>query len=141
MNEFNFCLHYIKQIHDEVEKQVNNALRCDDLTMAQVETLLLLQKSAEKQLSLKELERGLHVAQSTAAGIASRLAQKELIETFIDAQDRRVKIIGMTTKGEQCCYIAEQNMKKIETDILSALTEAEKNILLILLTKIHQSLK
>lgn len=135
------CLYFVKRIHDEVEKQVNNALHSDDLTMAQAETLLLLQKSAEKQLSLKELERGLHVAQSTAAGIVSRLVQKEFIETFVDAQDKRIKIIGMTKKGEQYCYIAEQNFEKIEVDILSTLTEAEKSILLILLTKIHQSLK
>lgn len=46
-------------------------LRSQDLMMAQVCALLALNQINEKQMPLKDLERWLHVAQSTAAGIAS----------------------------------------------------------------------
>lgn len=38
---------FIKQIHDELEKQTNNQLRSADLTMAQVGTLVILNRSPE----------------------------------------------------------------------------------------------
>ena len=47
----------IKQIHTELEKNANNALRQDDLTMSQINVLLELDKAADKQLELKRLEQ------------------------------------------------------------------------------------
>ena len=76
-----------KQIHDRLEKQSNNALRAKDLTMMQVSVLMALQQAAEQRLSMKELERYFGVAQSTVAGIVSRLEQKDLVEAFGDTAD------------------------------------------------------
>ncbi len=70
LNERN-CGDLLKQIHDEMEKQANKMLRSQDLMMAQVCALLALNQINEKQMPLKDLERWLHVAQPTAAGIAS----------------------------------------------------------------------
>lgn len=55
-SDIGFC---IKQIHDRLEKQANNAMRSSDLTMMQVSVLLALQESGEKQMSMKELEKKL----------------------------------------------------------------------------------
>lgn len=44
-SDIGFC---IKQIHDRLEKQANNAMRSSDLTMMQVSVLLALQESGEK---------------------------------------------------------------------------------------------
>ena len=85
------CGTLIKQIHDGLEKQANNSLRPQDLTMAQVRVLIELRFAPERQMALKELERRLHVAQSTAAGIVARLEQKGFVESFGDANDRRIK--------------------------------------------------
>ena len=70
------CGMLFKQIHDELEKRTNNSLRSSDLTMAQMGALLVLREKSDKEMPLKELERSLRVAQSTAAGIVSRLEQK-----------------------------------------------------------------
>ena len=51
------CAVLIKQIHTELEKNANNALRQDDLTMSQINVLLELDKAADKQLELKRLEQ------------------------------------------------------------------------------------
>lgn len=137
--ERNSCGLLLKQINDELEKQANNALRSSDLTMAQVTALLILREQTEHQMTLKELERTLRVAQSTAAGIVSRLEQKGFIEAFGDAEDKRIKIIRMTETGEQCCGDADQNMAQTEQALLSGLTETEQGILLALLTKVRDS--
>lgn len=135
--KINSCGILIKQIHDELEKQTNNALRSSDLTMAQMSALLILRQKAECQMSLKELERTLRVAQSTAAGIVSRLEQKGFVEAFGDPEDKRIKMVRMTEAGEQCCGEADKSREQIEKRLLSGLTESEREILLTLLTKVR----
>lgn len=136
----NSCGAMIKQIHDELEKQANNALRPQDLTMAQVGVLLTLNEADGRQFSLKDLEQIFHVAQSTAAGIVSRLEQKGLVEPFGDPEDKRIKKIRITPKGVERCREAEMQMIQTEARILSGLTETEQTIFLTLLQKVRDSL-
>ena len=135
------CGDLLKQIHDELEKQANNLLRAQDLTMAQVGALLALNQTSEKQMSLKDLERWLHVAQSTAAGIASRLEQKGFVEAFGDPTDKRIKMLRITSSGMSCCKTAEKNMIATEQKLLSGLTEEEQAIFKMFLLKVRNSLK
>ena len=134
------CGMLLKQINDELEKRANNALRSQNLTIAQLGALMVLNQSPERQIPLKELERKLHVAQSTAAGIITRLEQKGFVESFGDAADRRIKMVRITQQGVQCCLSAEQNMNQEETLLLSGLTDTEKLIFISLLQKVRNML-
>lgn len=135
------CGTLLKQIHDALEKQANNSLRADGLTMAQVGVLLMLDRAEHRQMPLKELEKALHVAQSTAAGIVSRLEQKGLVECFGDAEDRRVKVVRLSEAGAGCCRTADARMAEAERQLLSSLTEAERDIFILLLRKVRDSLQ
>lgn len=135
------CGTLLKQIHDALEKQANNSLRADGLTMAQVGVLLMLDRAEHRQMPLKELEKALHVAQSTAAGIVSRLEQKGLVESFGDAEDRRVKVVRLSEAGAGCCRTADARMAEAERQMLSSLTEAERDIFILLLRKVRDSLQ
>ena len=97
------CGLLMKQIHDEMRKNANNALRPQGITLVQLDALTKLDQAPEGQRSLKELEQILHVAQSTAAGIVARLEQKGLVEGFGDAGDRRVKRVKITPAGGRVC--------------------------------------
>lgn len=136
----NTCGAIIKQIHDELEKNANNALRPQGLTMAQVGTLLALKDMPEGQCSLKEMEQILHVAQSTAAGIVVRLEQKGLVEGFGSPEDKRIKMVRITSAGQECCIQAEQSMEATEKRLLSGLTETESSIFYSLLVKVRDSI-
>lgn len=135
------CGTLLKQIHDALEKQANNSLRADGLTMAQVGVLLMLDRAEHRQMPLKELEKALHVAQSTAAGIVSRLEQKGLVESFGDAEDRRVKVVRLSEAGAGCCRTADARMAEAERQLLSSLTEAERDFFILLLRKVRDSLQ
>lgn len=134
------CGMLIKQINDELRKNANNALRSQGLTIAQLDALVELEQAPEGQRSLKELEQILHVAQSTAAGIVVRLEQKGLVEGVGDAEDRRIKRVRMTPAGEECIRTALHFREEAETQLLSGLTEAERNIFYMLLKKVRDSL-
>ncbi len=135
------CGMMIKQIHDCLEKDTNNTLRAQDLTMAQVGALIELRGAEEKQMPLKELERRLHVAQSTAAGIVVRLEQKGFLESFGSPDDRRIKMVRITRKGEDCCLDSDRGMEQAEQKLLHSLTQEEKTVFLDLLEKVCNGMK
>lgn len=140
MEELLACGKLIKQIHDEMKKNANNALRTQDMTLSQLDALMELDLAPEKQLSFKELEQRLHVAQSTTVGIIARLEQKGLVEGFYDAADRRVKLVRITPAGTERILAAEQGRAAAEQKLLSGLTETERDIFFALLKKVRGSL-
>lgn len=141
MEERKECGALIKKINDELEKNANNVLRAEDLTFSQIGALLELNSAPEGRLTLKELEKRLHVAQSTAAGIVSRLERKALVEAFGDPQDRRIKIIQITPKGIERVQTADLHRMEAEELLLSGLTETEKTIFYSLLKKVYDTLQ
>ena len=140
MQKQDLCGALIKKIHDEIEKQANALLRQQDLTLSQMNVLMELEAIDGHQLTLKELEGLLHVAQSTAAGIVVRLEQKGFVESVTDERDRRVKKVMLTSAGLQCCKNAASDVKDIETQLLSGLTESEKPLFLDLLERVFNAL-
>ena len=140
MQKNDLCGALIKKIHDEIEKKANAMLRQQDLTLSQMNVLMELETATSHQLTLKELEGLLHVAQSTAAGIVMRLEQKGFVESFTDENDRRVKKVTITPAGMECCKNAASDVKDIEAKLLSGLTEAEKVLFLDLLEKVFNGL-
>lgn len=140
MHNQDTCGAILKQLHDELEKNANNALRPQGITMAQVGVLLLLKDAPQTERSLKDIEQLLHVAQSTAAGIVARLEQKGMLESFGNPQDKRIKMVKLTPAGNECCLQAQQHMKETEKLLLSDLTETERGIFHSLLIKVRNSL-
>lgn len=141
MEERKACGELLKKINDELEKNANNALRSQDLTLTQLGALLELNSAADGQLTLKELEKRLHIAQSTAAGIVSRLERKALVASFGDLEDRRIKIVKITSAGIERVQKTDSHRIKAEERLLSGLTETEKSIFYSLLKKVCDTLQ
>lgn len=130
----------IKQIHNRIEKQANNALRAEDLTMMQISVLMALQKNENHQLSMKELEHYFSVAQSTVAGIVSRLEQKGFVEALGDNTDKRIKLVHITPDGEICCKEAAYKMDEAEETMFKGFSPEEETMLNQLLRRIVNNL-
>lgn len=137
-SDIGFC---IKQIHDRMEKQANNAMRENGLTMMQVSVLMTLQEAEGKLLSMKELERCFGIAQSTVAGIVSRLEQKGFVEASGDAADKRIKRVHITPTGENCCAEAVVHKDLAEQKLLKGFSEEEKEVLGKLLAKAARNME
>ena len=135
------CGALLKQINDILEKNANNALRGQNLTISQSGVLVLLDEKEEKTATFKELEKSFGVSQPTMVGILSRLEQKELVEILTDADDKRIRMAHLTQKGTDKCKEGYKHMEAAEELILSDLTEGEKEEFLRLLIKIRKSIK
>lgn len=140
MNERPDCGGLIKQISDEMRKKANNAIRSYNITLAQLGALIELERAPDGQRSLKELEKLLHVAQSTAAGIIARLEQKGFVQGFEAMDDRRVKLVRITPDGQACVHNSLQKRNVAEEELLGGLTEAEHKQFYILLKKVRDSI-
>lgn len=141
MNQDVKCGMLIKHLNTVLEKKANKELSNDGLTLAQFSVLISLYQSVNKQCTLKELEQLLHLAQSTTAGIVARLEQKSFVEYVTNADDRRVKLVRITSSGEQFCKLSEKRMIAAEDELLSGLTNIERDHFLMLLQKISNTLK
>jgi len=130
----------IHQIHNSLEKNVNNQLKKKGLTFSQMNVLLQFIYTSEKKLSFKELEKRLALAQSTTVGLISRLEQKGLVSVCADKEDKRIKFVEITDLGKTYCSDAEAEMEQTERNLLSALTETEKDIFCSLLEKVNKAL-
>ncbi len=131
----NTCGFLIKQINDILEKKGNQEMEMFGITMSQHSVLMFLDI-----LDFKELERKLHVAQSTTAGIVKRLEQKDLVEVVMNLQDRRAKQVRLTKKGQACIEISRKKINEVERDLLSSLNDQEKEELYELLSKVRNHL-
>ena len=130
---------FIHQIHNTIEKSVNNQLRKKGLTLSQMNVLLTLVSVPEKRLSFKELEKRLILAQSTTAGLISRLEQKGLVAVLGDKDDKRIKYVEITALGTKYCEDAKLEMNDTEEKLVSCLTETERKPFLSLLKKVNET--
>ena len=130
-----------KQIHDSLEKRANNQLRPKDLTMMQIVVLMSLREMPEKQMSMKEIERHFQVAQSTVAGIVSRLGKKGFVEVTGDSSDKRIKLVRITAEGETCCEESEKAMQESEDLLMQGFTKEEKAVFHEMLMKVADNIK
>lgn len=141
MEVLDLCGILIKKIHDALEKKTNNELRTKDLTLAQVQMLMTLEKEENGISSLKKLEKILNVAQSTTVGIVKRLEPKGFVEGYMDSEDKRIKLVRITPAGKAVCHEAQADMNENEQRLLSGLTKSEREQLKVLLQKVYKNLK
>ena len=132
---------YIKRIDNALEKEANQNLQALNLTMQQNHALVMLVHAEDHTLSLKALEERFCAAQSTVAGLVSRLEKKGLVEALHDPEDRRIKLVRLTPDGKAMQLACRQDVVDSETRLTSLLTEAEKEQLITCLQKVYEAVK
>ena len=132
---------FIKRIDNALEKEANQNLQALNLTMQQNRVLILLAHAEEHTLSLKTLEEHFGAAQSTIAGLVSRLEKKGLIEAVTSPADRRVKLARLTEEGAHVHARSRQNVVGSEARLTSNLSPEEREIFLNCLKKVYETVK
>lgn len=120
------CSTLLKQIHDIMEKNANNILREQELTISQSGVLVSLDEKEGKTASFKELKKDYGVSQPTMVGILNRLVQKDFVEVLTDSEDKRIKKAHLTQKGSDKCKEGYKHMNSAEEQLLKSLTDDEK---------------
>ena len=132
---------FIKRIDNTLEKEANQNLQALNLTMQQNRVLILLAHAEDHTLSLKALEEHFGAAQSTVAGLVSRLEKKGLIEAVASPADRRVKLARLTEEGARIHARSRQNVVDAEARLTANLSPEEREIFLSCLKKVYETVK
>ena len=132
---------FIKRIDNALEKEANQNLQALNLTMQQNRVLILLAHAEEHTLSLKALEEHFGAAQSTVAGLVSRLEKKGLIEAVPDPSDRRVKLARLTEEGARIHAQSRQDVVNSESRLTANLSPEEREVFLSCLKKVYEAVK
>ena len=132
---------FIKCIDNALEKEANQNLQALNLTMQQNRLLILLAHAKGHTLSLKALEEHFGAAQSTVAGLVSRLEKKGLIEAVPDPADRRVKLARLTEEGVKLHAQSRQFVLDTEERLTANLSPEEREVFLRCLKKVHEAVK
>lgn len=134
MEKEKFCAVMIRNLHNQLEKQMNNAMQSMDITISQAGILAAVMESPEGKLTMKELEQTRQLSQSVTAGIVFRLEQKGLLESYGDPADKRIKIVKVTRQGEAHCEAARDIIVRMENKMLAGMTEEDIDTLWTLLS-------
>lgn len=136
MEQINTVFPLIKIINERIEKRANQALYEFAITFSQMRILMSLYYSAEGMYSLKELEKIFNLSQQTIAGTVSRLEKKDLVASFTDQEDKRIKKVILTPKGRELSVKAKEKVEETENWLCSGLSPEEQDTFLALLQKI-----
>lgn len=99
----------LKQITDRMRAGVDAQLKDKDLTFSQSTVLnYLYDRNAEA--TQKEIETFLGVSHPAVAGIVSRLEKNGFVYSYLDPNDKRNKMVGLTDKAKD---ITDEIQKKI----------------------------
>ncbi|OON98127.1 MAG: hypothetical protein ATN35_05800 [Epulopiscium sp. Nele67-Bin004] len=126
----------LKHLHEKIAKQTNYILSDLDVTFSQGPILKVLSDSENNTTSLKNLEKELGLAQSTVAGLVSRLEQKEFVVTKVDELDKRVKLVCLTDRGIAVTNHVRENMGNFEEQLFEKFSDEEKTQFIYLVQKL-----
>lgn len=108
-----------------------------DLSMVQMYTICSLRPG--NSLPMHSISHALICDASNVTGIVDRLLSRGLISRQEKPEDRRVKMISLTDKGEQLRQTLFAELSTYELPDFADLTEDEENQLRSILTKILPS--
>jgi DNA-binding MarR family transcriptional regulator len=133
----NLTIKKFREILRRFEREIfvqNTESCCNGVTLAQCHTLLEI--DSKNKESVTELSKSLGLDKSTVSRTIDGLVNIGLVDRTIPAENRRMTMLELTDEGKSvCCSINSKNDKYF-LDILSILSEPEKEELIRLIEKI-----
>lgn len=134
----------LRELHIYIKRYIE-AQDIDDefknLRGPQMWTLGYLHHHQHQSIFQKDIEENLSIRKSTASKLMERMLKNGLIETFANAEDRRMKEIHITSKGEEVLMHAHDKMKQMEEALRQNLNDKEIDQLFTLIEKIKQGIR
>ena len=120
----------VKRLSLAFERELSRYMVEEDLTPSQASVLgfILSDCREDKPLCARDVEEGLHLSHATTAGLLARLAEKGFLTFERSGEDSRVKLIRLTEKSIRQDRFINEQMIRIESSLLGALSPQEREI-------------
>ncbi|HLK60672.1 MAG TPA: MarR family transcriptional regulator [Chthonomonadaceae bacterium] len=130
----------VLRTHSALTPYIDRGLRELNLTGAQLNTLLVLRDAGAEGLPLSEIGRHLVVTKANVTGMIDRLEREGLVQRDSHT-DRRITLAKLTEKGAALLEEALPRHRQLLSDLLGGLTDAEKEQLIGLLTRLRRGVR
>jgi DNA-binding MarR family transcriptional regulator len=116
----------IKFIDNAVKKNCNSMLKEMNLTSTQLDVLMYLLSSQDREVNQTDIEREFKIKNPTVTGILNRLEAKGFVRRAVSSSDARVKRILVTGKSREIEKKVHQKGALIEDGLLRGFTKEEQ---------------
>lgn len=138
--EFTYS-YLFRMISHEMKQKADQKLEQFDITNEQGHTLGYLYAHQQDGLTQNDIAKALQRTGPTVSNLLRNLERKKLIYRYVDAQDTRRKIIGLTTSGIKLVEAFTSIFDEMEQTLVSQLSEEENEQMKANLTKMLSSLQ
>jgi DNA-binding MarR family transcriptional regulator len=110
-----------------------------DIPEAELRCLMLF--GEERYLTAKGISQKLDVAKSRVTKIINGLVQKRLVESIDDPKDARVKLIGLTSKGQKKSRELNEITKELHQQLLLEFEPEQRKMVISCLEILRSSME
>ncbi len=115
----------MKKIAEEFERQINEEVKKYHLTLTQSRVILFLARRENQTATQKELEDWLQVSHPTTVTIVKSMQEKQMLETYTSAEDKRMKLLKLTWGNDEIYRELGTHADSMEKQLLNGFSEAE----------------
>ena len=129
----------MKRIVSEVERMANLDVSIHGLTFVQGKVILYLCENGG-HCTQSEIEDYTETSHQASSGLLGRMEQKELVRCAFDGEDKRVKNVYITPKGESMYDTLVDVRHEYDSRLEHMLSENEKAVLYEMLDRVYNHL-
>lgn len=130
----------IRMISEALVKRANIILKEYGVTSSQAPVLSVLSTMENNECTLKELEKVFSYSQAAIAATALRLEARGFVESFVKEDDKRIKYVRLTQKGETVVKAAQEKIFEMQEELIADFTEEEKTMFMFCLRRLRKKL-
>ncbi|MFV0400532.1 MAG: MarR family winged helix-turn-helix transcriptional regulator [Oscillospiraceae bacterium] len=133
---------YVRDISHELYYRTEQALRERGVTNQQARVLAVIYKEAAagREPTRRDLEHLMHLRGPTITVLVNSLERGDYLTRRIRRSDGRIRALILTPKGEALVKEVREVFSIMESELLEALTEGERQTMMNLLAKLSASI-
>ena len=133
----------IKKIQIMFERNLNRILEKYDLTSAQAPIITYLFETEKRGLEVqqKDIEEYFYLKNPTVTGILDRLEKKSFIVRKVSKDDKRKRLIYLTTKAKKIHEDANECLTNFRNEALKDITKEEFEAVISMINKMSNNLE
>ncbi|MDE2418910.1 MAG: MarR family transcriptional regulator [Burkholderiales bacterium] len=135
MKDTKMAGHLIRRLHQQSMQVFQAQTQAAGLDLTSVQFAALDTIAENPGIDQASLASAISFDRATIGGVIDRLERKGLVLRVVSAQDRRARLLHLTTEGEQLLATCRPVVSSLQADILAALSPKEREVFLSLAHK------
>jgi DNA-binding MarR family transcriptional regulator len=133
----------IKKVQIMFEKNLNKVLDKYELTSAQAPIISYLFEAEKenREIQQKDIEEFFYLKNPTVTGILDRLETKKFIVRKISKDDKRKRLIYLTSKSKKICEDINTCIEEFRGKVLKGITKEDALVVINVINKMSENLE